>query len=72
MTQRCPCVCCGHLTLDDPPSSDQICPMCFWQDDAVQLRWPDFASGANPCSLREAQRNFQRYGACDESAIERS
>ncbi|MGA2529087.1 MAG: CPCC family cysteine-rich protein [Acidimicrobiales bacterium] len=25
--------------------------MCFWQDDIVQLRWPDFAGGANRSSL---------------------
>lgn len=70
MALRYPCVCCGHLTMDDPPGSHQICPVCFWEDDVVQLRWPDYTGGANKPSLREAQRNFQRYGACDASVID--
>ena len=64
-----PCACCGHLTLDEPPGSHQICPVCFWQDDAVQMRWPDSGAGANKASLLEGQHNFQRIGACDESAV---
>ncbi|MFF1900798.1 CPCC family cysteine-rich protein [Streptomyces sp. NPDC058206] len=35
-----PCVCCGHLTLGEPPGSYEICSVCFWEDDRVQLRWP--------------------------------
>ncbi|WP_411742557.1 CPCC family cysteine-rich protein [Rhodococcus sp. IEGM 1318] len=27
------------------PGSDDHCPNCFWQDDNVQLPWPDFAGG---------------------------
>ena len=53
-----PCPCCGHLTFDDPTGSDEICPICFWQDDGVQLAFPDMAGGANKCSLMEGQRNF--------------
>ena len=64
-----PCVCCGHLTLDEPPGSHLICPVCFWEDDAVQLRWPDWAGGANKASLIEAQRNFQRLDASDKRSI---
>jgi hypothetical protein len=63
-----PCVCCGHLTLDEAPGSHQICPVCFWEDDIVQLRWPDWAGGANQPCLIEAQQNFQRSGACDDWA----
>jgi Cysteine-rich CPCC len=61
-----PCVCCGRLTMEEPPGPHQICPICFWEDDAVQLRWPDWSAGANRTSLIEAQQNFQDYGACDE------
>lgn len=50
-----PCVCCGHLVLDDPPGSHQICPVCDWEDDLVQLRWPTLGSGANKDSLVESQ-----------------
>jgi hypothetical protein len=44
----------------------EICPVCFWEDDGVQLRWPDWAGGANQPCLMEAQQNFQRFAACDE------
>jgi hypothetical protein len=33
--------------LAGPPGSYEICPVCFWDDDLVQLRWPTYAGGAN-------------------------
>lgn len=63
-----PCPCCGHLVFGEPPGSYEICPICFWEDDAVQLRWPDLDGGANSVSLRTAQRNFEALGACDASS----
>ena len=45
------------------------CPVCFWEDDVVQLRWPDWAGGANKASLIEGQQDFQRIGACEQSAL---
>ncbi|WP_037885880.1 CPCC family cysteine-rich protein [Streptomyces sp. NRRL S-646] len=65
-----PCVCCGHLTMDEPPGSYQICPVCFWEDDAIQLRWPDYSGGANRPSLIEAQENYEAFGACAERSVE--
>ena len=69
VTPSYPCVCCGHLTLGEPPGSYEICPVCFWEDDQVQLRWPDYVGGANRPSLIEAQQNFIRFGACDERSV---
>jgi hypothetical protein len=43
--------------------------VCFWEDDAVQLRWPDWSGGANKPSLIEAQQNFRRFGACEERLV---
>ncbi|MFD8597524.1 type I-E CRISPR-associated endoribonuclease Cas2 [Kitasatospora sp. NPDC059646] len=66
---RRPCPCCGHLVfdLDDGwPGSFAICPVCFWEDDAQQFRWPLMPGGANRVSLVEAQENVQAYGACDQ------
>jgi Cysteine-rich CPCC/SMI1 / KNR4 family (SUKH-1) len=63
---RYPCPCCGHLVFHEPPGSDDICPVCYWQDDIVQLRWPDRAGGANRPSLIEAQANFARFGATEQ------
>ena len=60
---RFPCPCCGYLTLDGPPGSHCICDLCFWEDDDIQLRWPDWAGGANRPSLVEAQRAYLEIGA---------
>lgn len=58
MSVRFPCPCCGHLVFDEPPGSYDICGICFWEDDAVQLRWPDWAGGANRPSLIEALQAY--------------
>lgn len=63
---RFPCPCCGHLTFTEPPGSDDICLVCFWEDDVSQLRWPQRAEGANAPSLSEAQANFAKFGAIEE------
>jgi hypothetical protein len=60
---RYPCPCCGHVTFDDPPGSHMICPVCLWEDDAVQLRWPDYSGGANGPALIDAQRTYAEIGA---------
>ena len=62
------CVCCGNLTLPQPPPLNRVaCPICHWQDDERQDRRPEVPEGANPVSLREAQRNYRRFAAIDES-----
>ncbi|WP_405820662.1 CPCC family cysteine-rich protein [Streptomyces sp. NBC_01390] len=69
MNTRRPCPCCGRLVFDIEdgwPGSFAICPICFWEDDAQQFRWPSMPGGANRVSLVEAQENFQAYGACDQ------
>ncbi|MEU4097400.1 CPCC family cysteine-rich protein [Streptomyces sp. NPDC026673] len=69
MDTRRPCPCCGHLVFDVEdgwPGSYAICPVCFWEDDRVRLRWPFMPGGANTVSLVEAQGNFRAYGACDQ------
>ncbi len=69
MDTRRPCPCCGHLVFDVEdgwPGSYAICPVCFWEDDLVQLRWPFMPGGANRVPLVEAQQNFRAYGACDQ------
>ena len=40
--------------------------MCYWEDDVVQLAFPDMAGGANSCSLIEGQKNFAEFGACEK------
>jgi len=58
-----PCPCCGHLTFSEPPGSYDICPVCFWEDDVVQLRWLDYRGGANGSSLIKSQRQFLALGS---------
>ncbi|WP_051450806.1 CPCC family cysteine-rich protein [Actinospica robiniae] len=60
---RFPCVCCGHLVFEQRVGSFEICPVCFWEDDLVQTRWPDFEGGPNQLSLIECQRNYRALGA---------
>ena len=61
------CVCCGYRTLSEPPGSHEICPVCGWEDDVYQLRWPYRSGGANKSSLIDAQRRFASLTAEGEA-----
>ena len=67
-TFRCPC--CGFKTLYGR-GQDEICPVCFWHDDGQDE--PDaelILGGPNlDLSLRQAQANFNRFGAIHERFI---
>ena len=55
------CQGCGYYTVEN---EYDICPVCFWErDDNVS---PDCAGGANSVCLIEAQKNYRKYGACEE------
>ena len=69
MAEHFPCPCCGHLVFVEHPGSHAICPICFWNDDAIQLRWPDYTGGANRLSLRESQVNVALVGAKEERVV---
>lgn len=60
-----PCPCCGHLVFQEPPGSYDLCPICFWEDDAVQLRWPEYEGGANRPSLIDSQKNYSHLEAIE-------
>ena len=59
------CPCCEHYTLDEPDNTFQICPVCFWENDGVQLNDPDYEGGANKMSLNQARKNFKEFGVID-------
>lgn len=70
LRQQYACPCCGYLTLsEEPPGTYEICSICFWEDDAVQFNSPDNEGGANKVSLRQAQRNFVDFGACERRVL---
>ena len=52
-----PCPSCGFLVFREGPGSYDICPICGWEDDDVQLRYPTMGGGANGPCLAESQRN---------------
>ncbi|MBR4467284.1 MAG: hydrolase [Clostridia bacterium] len=61
------CACCGCYTLSEPAGgSFEICPVCFWEDDRLQLNDPSYPGGANGISLEEARLNYQRFGVSRE------
>ncbi len=59
------CPCCGYLVFEQGPGFHQLCPICGWEDDLSQLRFPLMPGSANVVSLFEAQQNFQSYGASE-------
>jgi hypothetical protein len=66
--ERIACPCCGYKTITE---SFDICGICKWGHDPTMEETPDEVGGANRISLREAQGNFARFGACDEGALKR-
>ena len=50
-----PCPSCGFEVFSEPPGSYEICELCGWEDDHVQLRFPAMAGGANKSSLATHQ-----------------
>ncbi|AXL88363.1 hypothetical protein C4J65_08465 [Streptomyces sp. CB09001] len=63
---RSPCPCCGHLVHEGPTGSSLVCPVCFWEDDVTQLRWPLLTGGANKFSLVDSQRAYMTVRASEE------
>lgn len=60
------CQCCGYRTIT---TSFDICRICCWEDDPAQTKDPDGPYGANLVSLRQAQKNFAEFGACDRARL---
>jgi hypothetical protein len=70
MQKKITCPCCGYKVLSEKaPGMYNICPICFWEDDPDQFEDPDFDDAANKVSLRQAQKNFLKYGASKKEFI---
>lgn len=62
------CYCCGYYTLTD--TSDEICPVCWWQDDIPQREDPYYGGGPNNgISLNEAKKNYKKFGVFNPKYI---
>lgn len=57
-----PCPCCGWVVFEEPPGSYDICPVCDWEDDLAQLRFPRMDWGPNRRSLVDSQADWLRDG----------
>ncbi len=54
------CPCCGYLKLSDWNSGSwEICSVCSWEDDEVQVREPSYEGGANHESLNQARARLK-------------
>jgi len=51
-----PCAACGFRVFARAPGSYAMCPVCGWEDDEVQLRFPGSRVGANALGLAGHQR----------------
>ncbi len=59
-----PCPSCGFYQFEEAPGSFDICGICGWEDDNVQLALPGLRGGANTWSLKDFQDEIlQKYPA---------
>lgn len=64
------CVCCGHRTLVYKNTLEhEICPVCFWENDPIQNKQPEYDGGSNNMSLVKARENYHKYGAISTEFI---
>ena len=70
MNMKYPCPCCGYYTYKHvPDGSYDICPVCFWEDDPIQLEDPECEGSANRVSLEQARLNYKKFGACEKEML---
>ncbi|KPA20450.1 hypothetical protein shim_34400 [Shimia sp. SK013] len=65
---RFDCPCCGEIDEFKEPGCFEICEMCNWQNDPVQLRDPGMKGGANGLSLNQARQTYIVLGASDPTS----
>ena len=63
--ERFPCPCCGYRVFARQPGSSEKCPICRWEDDLAQLRFPRLPGSANHVSLEDAQHNYAEIGSAE-------
>jgi hypothetical protein len=62
------CPCCDHFTFRE---MWDICPVCFWEYDGLDVDHPDEPSGCNHgLTVRQARHNFRQFGACEADMLQ--
>ena len=61
--EKSQCACCFYYTVEGVVTD--ICPVCFWQKDFYQEEQIDDDDAPNTISLREARKNYKKYGVSD-------
>ena len=65
------CFCCGYYTFEENViMNHDICPVCFWENDDLQIDDPTYRGGANSMSLNEAKENFKLFGASGKNYLD--
>jgi hypothetical protein len=67
-TPRELCPCCDYVSLPER-GNYLICPVCFWEDDGLDVDRLDDDSLPNHITLREGRANFAKFGASDEKMV---
>ena len=67
-TPRELCPCCDYVSLPER-GNYLICPICFWEDDGLDVDQLDEHSAPNKITLREGRANYAKLGVCDERMI---
>lgn len=49
------CPCCGKTAVNEY----DVCPVCRWENDPIQLQYPNLGGGANQMTLAEAKKAYQ-------------
>jgi len=67
--EKYPCPCCGYRVFARQPGSSEKCPICLWEDDLAQLRFPRLPGSANHVSLEQGQMNYSDCGAAERRYV---
>ena len=61
MVERVKCPVCEKHEFDAWGDFD-VCPICGWENDGVQMNNHNLSGGANPESVNEARKIYQATG----------
>ncbi|MGH2665941.1 MAG: CPCC family cysteine-rich protein [Flavobacterium sp.] len=70
MAEKYAYLCCGYKSFTDKPEENyDICEVCFLENAPIQLDNPNYEDGANKVSLKEGQKYFLKFGACEKEMV---